>query len=153
MIIEILSPYNKDYHRAYLVNSQGRNSVCLYNTETKARHTVSYARYLMATSLNRFLTDDEEVDHIDNDKTNDSIDNLQLLSRTENIKKQKRLIGLKKVLYECPVCNEHFSVRKGLSHLVNKRKKSMTCSRSCGGKISHMDIENRILFIKEYLEH
>lgn len=153
MIIDLLPPYDVDYHRAYLVESQGRNSVCLYNTETKVRHTTSYARYLMATSLNRFLTDDEEVDHIDNIKDNDVLDNLQLLTRAENIKKQKRVVGLKKVLYQCPVCEKEFSMRRCLSHLVIKSKNSITCSRSCGGKLSHMETEDRIRFIKEYVEH
>ena len=153
MIIDLLPPYDVDYHRAYLVKSQGRNSVCLYNTETKVRHTTSYARYLMAVSLNRFLSDDEEVDHIDNIKDNDVLGNLQLLTRAENIKKQKRVVGLKKVLYQCPVCEKEFIMRRGLSHLVIKTKNSITCSRSCGGKLSHMETEDRIRFIREYIEH
>lgn len=153
MIIDLLPPYDVDYNRAYLVSSQGRNSVCLYNTVTQARHTISYARYLMATSLNRFLTDDEEVDHIDNNKDNDVLSNLQILSRAENIRKQKRVVGLKRVLYQCPVCEKEFSRSRGLSHLVKKTKNSVTCSRSCGGKISHMDTEDRIMFIREFMEH
>lgn len=58
----------------------------LYKKGHKASVT-SYARYLMAVKLGRYLTKDEQVDHIDNDKTNDNIDNLQVLSRQDNILK------------------------------------------------------------------
>lgn len=49
--------------------------------------STAYARYLMSVKLKRYLHDDEEVDHIYNDFTNDSIDNLQILSGSENTKK------------------------------------------------------------------
>ena len=32
MIINIEGPYKKFYNKAYVVNSQNRDSVCLYNT-------------------------------------------------------------------------------------------------------------------------
>ena len=41
-------------------------------------------RYLLAVKLGRYLTDEEQVDHIDDDKTNDNIDNLQILTVKEN---------------------------------------------------------------------
>ena len=153
MVIEILSPYNKEYNRAYLVNSQGRNTVCLYSTNTKSRHSISYARYLMATHLNRFLNDNEHVDHIDNDKSNDVLSNLQILSLAENNQKQAALKGKKMVRYKCPVCFSEFSLSRRLSHLVNNKKTAATCSRSCGGKIGHMKLENKILFLNEYISY
>jgi len=45
------------------------------------------ARFMLEIKLNVRLNIDETVDHIDGDSTNDSIDNLQLLSRSENSKK------------------------------------------------------------------
>ena len=153
MKLDIDYPYTDSFDKAYLVNSQGRNSVCLYNSKTKQRFTTSYARYLMSVHLGRYLNEDEEVDHIDNDKSNDVIENLQILSRQNNIRKQASKVGKKRVRYECPVCENIFDVRKGLSHLVVKTKKSMTCSRTCGGKISHMDTEDRIRFIEEFIDN
>lgn len=67
--------------------------VCLFNSK-KERTTISYARYLMSVKLNRFLDRNEEVDHIDNDKTNDSIENLQILSSKENKEKFLRTLPL-----------------------------------------------------------
>ena len=153
MIINIEGPYKEFYNRAYVVNSQNRDSVCLYNTESQKRTTTSYARYKMTVYLNRFLTDEEHVDHIDNDETNDNLSNLQILSHIENNRKYFRLKGNKLVEYKCPVCNTIFSIRRGLSHLVNKNKKSVTCSRSCGGKISHLETKVRIIMLREYTQH
>ena len=153
MIIEIKYPYTQHYDRAYLVNSQNRNSVCLYNTNSNKRSTTSYARYLMSVHLGRYLKPKEHVDHIDNDGTNDVISNLQLLSQQENNRKSSKTKGNKLVEYECPVCDNTFTVRRGLSHLVIKTKKSVTCSRTCGGKISHMKTNNRIKFIREFTQY
>ena len=113
MNIEILPPYDTDYNKAYLVTSQGRNSVCLYNSETKKRHTVSYARYLMSTHLGRFLDKDEHVDHIDNDKSNDVITNLQILSQLENNRKQARLRGKKWLNTSVLFVKKYFQYAKG----------------------------------------
>jgi hypothetical protein len=41
----------------------------------------------MSISLKRYLSDDETVDHINEDKTDDRIENLQILSSIDNIKK------------------------------------------------------------------
>jgi hypothetical protein len=48
------------------------------------RKTISYARYLMSTHLGRLLTDEEHVDHINDIKLDDRIENLQILSQKEN---------------------------------------------------------------------
>ena len=57
--------------------------------EDGTRKTSAYARYLMEQHLGRSLTDEEEVDHIDNDNTNDNIENLQILTREENMRKER----------------------------------------------------------------
>ena len=41
----------------------------------------------MEINLQRVLSNDETVDHIDGDKLNNSIENLQILSRSDNAKK------------------------------------------------------------------
>lgn len=84
---KIETPFDKNWNKAYLIiNRENRKMVCLYKNDT-TRKTISYARYLMSVKLGRELTDEETVDHIDNDKTNDSLDNLQILTYKENIAK------------------------------------------------------------------
>lgn len=90
MKIELQYPYNERWRLGYIVvNSENRKNVVLYNSHSD-RSTVSYARYLMSVKLGRFLLRSEEVDHIDEDKTNDSLSNLQILSTAENLRKNAR---------------------------------------------------------------
>lgn len=135
--IEIEFPFTDKYDSAYKVTSQGRNSVVLYSTITKERTTISNAKYMMSVHLKRHLLKDEHVDHINNDKLDDRIDNFQILSLAENNRKQAALKGCAMVEYKCPICEKIFSVKRKNSHYVGKRSQtSITCSKSCGGKAS-----------------
>lgn len=51
------------------------------------RQTQSYPRYLMEQHLGRKLETWEQVDHIDEDPTNNSVDNFQILTVAENNRK------------------------------------------------------------------
>lgn len=87
MKIQLELPYKDDWKFGYLVtNPEKRKTIILFNNN-KQRSSVSYARYLMACKLKRYLSPEEQVDHIDNDKTNDTLSNLQILTGTENIRK------------------------------------------------------------------
>lgn len=72
--------------------------------------TNQYARFLLEIELGRCLTVDETVDHIDNDVTNDSISNLQLLSKSENSKKE--MIRRKSLNITYEISHELRMVRK-----------------------------------------
>lgn len=65
----------------------GRKHVIYYDPVINLRRTVSYPRHLMMVHLDRELEYWETVDHIDEDFTNDDMDNLQILTRAENIQK------------------------------------------------------------------
>ena len=87
MKIDLEPPFSNIWKHAYVVkNRENRNMVCLVN-DYKDRTTISLARYKMAIKLGRMLDSNEQVDHIDNDKTNDDINNLQLLTPEENLAK------------------------------------------------------------------
>lgn len=131
--IELEYPYNEKWRKGYLVvNPENRKTLILYNSH-KDRTSTQYARYLLSVSLKRFLTEDETVDHIDGDVTNNCLSNLQILSKGENIRKThlKPLIEL-----VCPVCDSVFhrthSQLRGRKHKVQTN--DICCSRSCGGK-------------------
>jgi hypothetical protein len=51
------------------------------------RKSIQYARLLLECSLNRRLVNDETVDHVDGDWTNNEIENLQVLSKIDNARK------------------------------------------------------------------
>lgn len=65
---------------------KGRRSVMIVRDDG-SRRGMLYSRFLMQQKLGRELSSDEHVDHIDEDFTNDDIDNLQILSPAENVRK------------------------------------------------------------------
>ena len=131
MKIQLEYPYNQDWNKGYIVtNSENRKTVILFNN-SKNRSSVSYARYLMAITLKRYLTENEHVDHIDNNKTNDLIENLQILTPKENNQKAF-LKGETLFEFKCPVCKKIFKLTARQSH-----RKEPCCSRKCGGIKSH----------------
>lgn len=84
-------------------------NVCLVNDTT--RTTVSYARYLMSVKLGYLVPDHLQVDHIDNNKENDDINNLQLLTPEQNkLKEQLRYLNEDQVNYgyHCASCEVPF---------------------------------------------
>jgi predicted acetyltransferase len=75
----------------------------------------------------------ETVDHINGDKTDDRIENLQLLSIGDNTKKfiKDNNKTLKMVELKCPVCGIVFIRQHNNTCLGRKERKATFCSRSC----------------------
>jgi DNA-directed RNA polymerase subunit RPC12/RpoP len=136
MKIDTEFPFN-DYAGYIVINPEGRKNVCLvYKKERKNRTTISYARYLMSVREKRVLLKSEQVDHIDGDKTNDVIENLQILSAKENSIKRTIEKGqtLKMVEMICPNCKNTF--HKPLSSTYLQKGGHYTvCSKECSYKI------------------
>lgn len=91
MLIDISdNPYGKNHKKGYLVfnKKEKRRYVIFFDENSKSAVTsVAYARFLLAKKIGRVLEDNEQADHIDGDRQNDSEDNLQLLSKVDNIMK------------------------------------------------------------------
>lgn len=96
----------------------------------KDRTTISYARYLMAVDLGRRLEPHETVDHDDEDKLNDAIDNLKIMGRIPNKLKSQKPRQFND--FVCPACGKAFQRRQGASWRVEQP----CCSRSCSGRWS-----------------
>lgn len=140
MLIELEAPFKERWSKGYLQSHpNGRKYLCLYNGR-KDRTIISHARYLMSVSLGRFLRADEHVDHKDDDCSNDSIDNLQILTQAENNakKRDQELIasGMESywAILQCPVCEEDFVKRNRVFIKAQKEGKVLTCSRRCSAK-------------------
>lgn len=114
----------------------GRQHVVLY--KDGVRKTVSYPKYLLEQKLGRSLLPHETCDHIDNDHTNNCLDNLQVLSRVDNACKGTVLRPAEVGTFTCPVCNRSFT--KSMRDVRGNLKKGRSgpyCSRSCAGKGGH----------------
>lgn len=125
MAVIVYGPYKR---------KDGRKHVIHYDNVTNKRRTQSYSRYLMEQHLGRELDSWEHVDHINNDPTDDRIENLQLLTQKEN--NQKSAVGTKWFFFDCPVCGVESKVPYGRyrhNQLV-QLKAGPFCSRSCAGK-------------------
>lgn len=130
---EKLSKYYQDkgFISLYInINKEPRRVATLKHSDGYLT-SMSYAKYLYTSYYNIDIEKGFEVDHINNDKMDDRIENLQLLSRENNIRKSHS----KRIMVErtCPVCGKVFMYRKRdlCSH------PNPCCSRICGGKKSH----------------
>jgi hypothetical protein len=127
-------PYNE--YKLYKVFHQKEQRWYAQLVKTNGeRTTVSYARYLMSVKLKRFLTDKEEVDHKDDNKQNDDINNLQLLTKKENNEKSQKDVTFIDLI--CPVCGKEFKRTTQRVLFKLQHGKQPCCSRSCGGIYSH----------------
>ena len=140
MIITLEYPFTELYNAGYThVGNEGRKLITLKKFNGELVGT-SYARYLMAVKLGRFLTDQEEVDHIDNNKANDDPNNLQILTPEQNREKQRlHYINDVQQKFElvCPNCGCNFSLteREMNGRFIQIRKNAslglIYCSSSC----------------------
>ena len=141
----------KTYHK-----KEGRYFVSLVHKDGGKKNAfTSYARYLMCVKEKRILDKKEQVDHINEDKTDDRIENLQILTQEENTKKylKRKNIGRMFVKLKCPNCGKIFIRPRNRTHLC--RPSNYTgCSRYCSGIISHkiideenFDLSNNIIEI------
>jgi hypothetical protein len=96
---------------------------------------MTYARYLYTVAYGGIPTG-YEVDHIDGNRKNDTIENLQLLTKGQNIAKAKsdpRGVNKKEsVELVCPHCKVSFVRRKSSTFLSPNKGKLTFCSRKCG---------------------
>ena len=139
--VKAMYPYDGYYIYKVFHKGAGRNYANLVpiDKNNKKRKTISYARYLMSVKEGRILSKDEQVDHIDNDKSNDDINNLQILSYRENNIKEVEHKGIKIYTLKCPNCGKIFERKKRdtfLSCPKNSKFGCTFCSRSCSGQFS-----------------
>lgn len=136
MVIDLLPPFSNCYRKGYLsINPEGRRIIALYNSSTD-RRTMSYARYLKSVELGYEIPEGIEVDHADNDKTNDAIGNLQLLTKMENVTKDfsRRESKYKSCTLVCCECGVSYDItaKQHAARVANKTVLDF-CSMRCSG--------------------
>ena len=93
--------------------------------------SMSYAKYLYTSHFKTEIAKGDEIDHINGNKMDDRIENLQIISGTYNRQKDHKRKEM--VLLKCPVCNQEFLYEK--RNL--KSHPNPCCSRKCGSIKSH----------------
>jgi hypothetical protein len=143
MEIQLRPPFNLKWKKGYLVvNPENRKNIILYNSQID-RTTISYARYLYSVYLGYEVPPEFEVDHKNNDKTDDRIDNYQLLTQEQNRLKQEwwynAMIQVWHIL-PCTYCHGLFYITD--RDLRFRNIESICCSRSCASSLSSTIIDS-----------
>lgn len=116
--------------------TDGRQVIILKYSDG-SRRTVSYPKWIMEKRLGRELDPDEEtVDHIDRDFTNNEWWNLRVVERSRHVKEDAK--RLKPAVFTCMMCETEFE--KDASYVYTNRKDGKAgpfCSRKCAGIYGH----------------
>jgi hypothetical protein len=101
-----------------------------------SKGTTLYSRYLMQKHLGRELGRSEQVDHINEDKTDDRIENLQLLTPKQNTSKAaKAKWGVTTVKFICPGCGKEAESSGNQVRRNRKQgKRGPYCSKACAAR-------------------
>jgi len=130
---EEISEYykQKGFIKLYIgINKDPRRVATMYK-EDGTTLTMSYAKYLYTSHYKEDVDLFYHIDHINGDKLDDRIENLQKITGTYN--RQKDHNRREMVILTCPVCGKDFIFpKKSLSTHPNP-----CCSRRCGGIKSH----------------
>ena len=89
----------------------------------------------MENHLGRLLRSNEVVHHIDGNKKNNDINNLQLLTNKEHATLHGKKHGRKMAVLKCPYCGKIFETYYNQS-FIQKGYKYSCCSATCRGKFS-----------------
>lgn len=129
MKIEVIDLYKSEYKAAYIVNNKDKRKRVILVKDDGSRIGMTLARYLWEDKYGK-VPAGYEIDHINNDKTDDRVENLQLLTRTENLRKERSRHPARQVILTCPICGVKFPfyVRNLSTH------KNPCCSKKCGYK-------------------
>lgn len=108
---------------------------------------VLYHRIIMENHLGRLLNKYEVVHHINHDKFDNRIENLEILSCKEHSKKHGLEKGRKWAILKCPVCGKIFKLPYNetvFQKYPKDKTKAQCCSRSCGCKLGRMKQLNKV---------
>lgn len=133
--IELEEPFKSKYKYGKLrLKPSGRKYISLYNS-IKDRKYTTYARYLMGVKLGYEVPPEFEVDHKDDDFTNDDPNNLQLLTQEQNKQKYANYFNNNKketVTVKCNYCQCENNILKSI--YTNKLKNGCDkfyCNKKC----------------------
>lgn len=139
----VTGPYTRNDGRKHIVLNNSK----LSKGDPNKLRTLSYSKALVEVKEGRLLLENETADHVDEDFTNDNLNNLQILTRPANIIKSfdanpERHAKFNK--HVCPRCNIEFLAlaRQVRGNQDKQNKPGPFCSKSCAGKFNQAKQKN-----------
>lgn len=130
---------NAKINGPYFCEANDRWCVGIYEPN-KLNTKMLLARFLMQEHLGRLLKTEEEVDHVDENKYNDVIENLQILTKAQNIAKRNasQIKYTNSVSAICAFCEVEFKLTRTQQYERARTLKKETpgpfCSKSHASK-------------------
>lgn len=116
------------------LGKDGRYRIILkFNDGTKKG--MSYPKYLMEKYLERYLEENETIDHIDGNPLNNELSNLRVLNRQEHCSND--CVRNNSITVTCTYCGKTFEIEGTKIYSRNRRDRHLSgyfCSRRCSGK-------------------
>lgn len=92
-------------------------------------------RVIAENKIGRLLEDDEDVHHVNEDKSDNNPENLEVLKKADHARRHIKKVDNIEVI--CDGCGKQFSMQPCTYRLRKRRNKSgkIFCSRSCGATV------------------
>lgn len=121
----------KGFVKVYVLENKEPRRLAVMYKENGETLTLSYAKYLYTSYYKEDVEEGYEIDHINSNKLDDRIENLQKITKKFNRQKDHSIKEM--LVLTCPVCGKEFLFEKrNLNTHPNP-----CCSRKCGGIKSH----------------
>lgn len=138
---QCLYPYEKYHSAGPFRNKEGRLRINLIRSSENF-FGMLYSTYIYEVYNERKTKTGFSIDHIDGDKTNDVLENLQEITSKENrVKGTSNIIksnckNKKRIFLWCPVCHKRFKILRWKVNLkkLKQGKKFYFCCRECAWK-------------------
>ncbi len=117
--------------------SKGDYNYCVIKNHPNSTKNgyVLHHRVVMENHIGRLLNANEVVHHINGNKKDNRLENLEVHDRREHTRSHSIQQGRKMVKLICPNCKCEFEKERRQTH-INKKNGWTSCSRSCMGKFS-----------------
>lgn len=123
----------KDKLLVHTIDKAGYHSVILYGNDGK-HHRFLVHRLVAMAFIDKNITRNDHVHHIDENKENNTLKNLKIINVKNHQKLHKQKYSYTKI---CKVCGNEFIPKP------SKRKRAVVCSQECKKQLNELNIEKQ----------